>query len=371
MKASCTQENLIKAISAVDKIVASNANLPILGNILFYIDQRRLKVSATNLEIGINFWIGAKIEKIGAITIPARILINFVSQLPKKRVDIEVFKNTLNIKCENHKASINGLPAKDFPIIPKIEEKEQITIRSDVLKQALSQVVSSVALDETRPEIAGVLISLSNDKIKFVGTDSYRLAEKTIKFKSEQELSFILPSRTVHEVIRILDQTEKQVKITLGENQIMFQSGWMNLVSRLTQGQYPDYEQIIPNKFKSEIIVSRSDFESVIKTTSLFAGQTSDVKLRISKTGTKAQIEVSAESSDVGKNTSFVDCAIKGVGVSLVLNSKYLLDGLKNINSEKISLKLNNSGSPVMIGPYSSAKNAEIDYLYLIMPIKA
>lgn len=371
MKISCTQENLIKAVSLVDKIVSSNANLPILGNILFYVDKRRLKISATNLEIGINFWIGAKIEKQGAITIPSRILINFISQLPKKRVDLEVFKNALHIQCENNKASINGLPAKDFPIIPKIEEKEQIVIRSDIFKQALSQVVSSVAFDEARPEISGVLISLSKDKIKFAGTDSYRLAEKTIKFKSDQELKFILPSRTVYEIIRVLDQDKKEVKIALGENQIMFQLGWINMVSRLIQGQYPDYEQIIPNKFKSEVIISKKDFEAIIKTTSLFAGQASDIKIKASKVNKTARVEVSAESSEIGKNTSFVECKIKGSAISLVLSSKYLLDGLKNITSDKVSMRLNDSGSPVMLRPYFSAKSSEIDYLYLIMPIKA
>jgi len=378
MIVSCTQENLIKAISITDKIISPNTNLPILGNILLEVDNRRLKISSTNLEIGINAWIGARVEKPGSLTVPGRILINYISQLPKKRIDLMVNKNILLVECENFKASINGLSSKDFPIIPQIKEKPQIILKASLFQQALSQVISAVAPDESRPEIAGVLISLNNDFLKLVGTDSYRLAEKTLKLKTNfSDQKFILPSRIVYEIIRIMTQEKQEVKITLAENQVMFEYGWVNLISRLIQGHYPDYEQIIPAKFKSKIILNRKNFIDAVKVAGLFTSKANDIKLKIkkqassNKTGENALVEILSESSEVGKNVSCIQGKLKGKGNLLVLNSRYLLDGLKNISSEKISLEMNDSGSPIMLRPYSSTKiGTSPDYLYLIMPVK-
>lgn len=377
MKVSCTQENLLKAVSIVDKIISPNLTLPILGNILFVVDNRRLKISGTNLEIGINSWVGAKIEKPGSITVPSRILINYISQLPKKRIDLVVSKNLLTVECENFKASINGLGSKDFPIIPQIKEKPQIILKASLFQKALSQVVSAVAPDESRPEISGVLVSIDNDSLKLVGTDSYRLAEKRIKFKTDSLVQkFILPSRTVYELIRIMTEEKQELKIALAENQVMFEYSWVNLISRLIQGQYPDYEQIIPEKFKSKVILNRKNFIDAVKVAGLFASNANDIKLRIKKqTSNKikenALIEIMSESSDVGRNVSSIQGELKGNGSLLVLNSKYLLDGLKNIFSEKVSLEINDTNSPIMLRPYSAAKvRSKPDYLYLIMPVK-
>lgn len=376
MKLSCTQINLNKGLSIVEKVISKNSTLPILANILLETDKGRLKLSATDLEIGINFWLGAQITKTGSITVPARLLSGFVNSLPNKKIDISSLGNNLNLKCESFKAIIKGLSSKDFPLIPKIKEKPLTSIPIPLLYRAFSQSTPAVSLSQTRPEISGIFVGFSNNEIKIAATDSYRLAEKKLqtKQKFDKDISIIIPSRTVYELTRVFSEQEGDVDITIEENQILFQFNNINLISRLIEGQFPDYEQIIPKKFKTTVNVLTQDIISAVKTASLFASRTDEVKLRFTKPKQgQAFLEIKAESTEKGSNMSRVKANLEGSSNEIIFNYRYLLDGLQNILTDCVEMGLNDDKSPVVLKPFVEPNKRAKDknYLYLIMPIKS
>lgn len=370
MKLSCLQKNLIQGINTVEKAIARNSTLPILNNILIEVDKGRLKLSATNLEIAIISWVGAKISKPGQLTIPARILSNFVNSLPSKKVDLENKANSLEIKCENFKVNIKGLTAKDFPLIPRIKKDPVIKISSPNLKRGLGQVISSAAISDSRPELSGVLFKTQGQELKLVATDSYRLAEKKIflREKPKQDISLIIPLRTAYEINRILGDQEGEMGLSLGENQALFDINKSQIISRLIDGKFPDYEKIIPEKFKGSVIINLAEFINGAKIASLFSGQVDDVELGFAKT----KLELKSQSAEVGSNVSKINSKLKGAGVKkIILNHKYLLDGLQNILTDEIKMSFNDIHTPILLEPFSEARRPkDKGYLYLIMPIK-
>jgi len=375
MKLFCTQKNLNKNLNIVEKAISRNTTLPILNNILFETDKGRLKLSATDLEIGINCWTGARIEKTGKVTVPARLLSNFISSLPNKKIDISLRGSVLNLKCENFKVSIKTLPAKDFPLIPKIQEKALACLAVPALQRALGQVVSAVAVSQTRPEISGALMCFNNQEVKIAGTDSYRLAEKKIRLKTSasKPISIIVPARTIHEIVRVLSDQEGDIKIALSENQALFQLGSINIVSRLIEGQYPDYKQIIPQNFKSRALVLTKDILNAVKVASLFSGKIDEIKLQFKKPQRgQSVLELRSESGEIGSNVSQVKAKISGRGGTIAFNHRYLLDGLQNIFTDYVELLINNDKTPAMLKPFTEPgkRPKDKDYLYLIMPIK-
>ncbi|MFH1392178.1 MAG: DNA polymerase III subunit beta [bacterium] len=375
MKLSCMQTNFNKALNITEKAISKTSTLPILANILLETDKGRLKLSATDLEIGIIYWLGAQIQTHGSITIPARLLSSFVNSLPNKKIDILGRGNNLNLKCESFKASIKGLSSKDFPLIPKIKEKPLVSLPIPVLYRAFSQVTPATAVSQTRPEISGVFICFSNQEIKIAATDSYRLAEKRIQNTNKklgQPISIIVPSRTIYELIRVFGEQEGEVEIVLGENQVLFKLDNINLVSRLIEGQYPDYEQIIPKKSKTQAIASTSELLSAVKSASLFAGRTDEIKLSFKNTGRNAVLEIKAESDDKGSNVSQVKIKLNGSQNTIIFNYRYLLDGLQNILTDVVELGINDDKTPALLKPFTEPgkRPKDKDYLYLIMPIK-
>lgn len=370
MKLSCLQKNLFSGISIVEKAITKNSTLPILENILLTVEKGRLHFSATNLEIAITSWVGGKIVKTGALTVPAKILSNFVASLPNKKVDLESKGNILQVKCENYKVNIKGLPAKDFPLIPKIKKDPIIKLSPPSFKRALSQVAASAAISESRPELSGVFIKADGQEAKIAATDSYRLSEKKIflREKTRQEFSLILPGRTAYELIRILGEQEGEVSLCLGDNQILFELNNSQIISRLIDGQFPDYQRIIPEKFKGQAMVNTNNFINNIKIASLFSGQVDEVALSFS--GSK--LEINSESAEVGNNVSKLPIKLKGAGIKkITLNHKYLLGGLQNILTDEVRLAYNDAHTPVLLTPSSTAKRPkDKDFLYLIMPIK-
>lgn len=368
MKFSCLQENLKKGINIIEKITGSYqgaAMLPILNNILLDAQKGQIKLSSTNLEIGINMWISGKIEKPGSITIPVKLFSNFINNLPNKIIDIEGQNNVIKIKCGNFKANIKGLNSKDFPIIPQIKEDVFEEISNEELKNGLSQTINCVAISETRPEISGVLMNFTKPDIKIVATDSFRLAEKIIKpRKKTKEKSIILPLKTSQEIIRILGEAQqKNVKIIIGTSQILFDLDDIQLVSRLIEGQYPDYKQIIPQSFNTEIIINKQELQNSVKIASLFTGKINDVKITVLPK--KSCVEISALESELGENKSQINAEIKGEQVESLFNYRYFLDGLNNIQTEKVFLGFNGATNPVLL----RAPN-NFSYFYIIMPIK-
>ncbi len=397
MKLTCTQENLNKALSIVGKVINKNTTLPILNNVLLKTDKKGLKLSSTNLELGVTYWIGGKIEEEGEITIPTKLFANFISNLPNDNVEIRLREDVLSIKCNGYKTNIKGLSAKEYPIMPKIETEPIFKIRSSEFKYALSQVLPAVSNSESRMELTGILLDISQirkNKITLVATDSYRLAEKTVTLEkaniSEEALktlgevnSIIIPKNTVQELVRDLDEGEEILEVTLSERQILFNFGKANMISRLIEGKYPDYKQVIPESYKIKVSVSLKELLNAIRVASLFTNiSNNSIELKISS-ATKS-VEVSAETSEVGSNITKIPAEMsmepargeekkskddsEGLDENLkvVYNYKYLLDGLNSIGGEKAVLNINGASAPTILK--SPGKE---DFVYVIMPVRS
>jgi DNA polymerase-3 subunit beta len=370
MKIICLQENLKNGLTTAERIIGKNLTLPILNNLLLKTDKGKLKISSTNLEIGINYWASGKIEKEGEITIPAKVLSSIINQLPNKKIELEVKEGVIQLKCENYKAKIKGQSAKEFPIIPKIQPQAEIEINKGNLREGLSQVVGMAAISEARPEISGILFSFDKNKLKLAATDSFRLAEKSIFLKTDFVGAMIVPQRTALELIRILsDQTEGKenddvVKVGIGVNQVLFDLGYIQLVSRLIDGQYPDYQQIIPTSFQTKVIADRDELAKTIKIASLFSSKINDVHIKAFPQ--KGIMEIFSQNADIGENMAQIKAEGEGKETAVSFNWRYFLDGLNNISSNKVLCGLNNETAAAIIKPAD-----EEDYVYVVMPIRA
>jgi len=380
MKLSCTQENLNQVINVVSHIAVKNANLPILSNILIKAENKNLTISATNLEIGITANTRSKIDQDGEFSVDAKLFSSYIALLPKDRIDLELIGDELKIQCQKQKTKIKGQSAADFPLIPKIDRENPYIVPAKDFKEAIYSVSFAAANSDIRPEISGILMSLIKTNLILVATDSYRLAENSInlientKAKNNsdyQDEKVIIPVKTLQEISRILGLLKEDenldlaesVEIYLGESQIMFVYNGVELVSRLIEGQYPDYKQIIPEKFNTNIKINTLELNKAAKVASLFAKSgVFDIKLDFN---IENEMAITSSSSQTGENTSLVEAERKGEGGEIVLNYKYLLDGLQNIGSESINFEINDNNSPCIIRPDNNKS-----YLYLIMPIR-
>lgn len=365
MKISCTQENLARGLGIVGHMVSIRTTLPVLNNILLKVEKGRLHLSATDLEIGINTWIGTKVDKEGAITCPARLLQEFITTNTDKTINLELKNNTLHLESEHFKANIKGIDASEFPLIPQVKDSQKAEIKAADFRDGILKTVFACALDETRPVLAGVYLKTNQGKLNLVATDSYRLAEKSINLltNSNKPINIIVPGRAMGEVGRLLDESIEKVEIMVGENQVQFKLGPTIIVSRLVEGSFPDYEQIIPTNIKTNITVNNSQFANAIKMASFFARDSANnIKLQLKKPKT---FNIIAVSPQVGDNVSELTVAVAGDDLEIAFNAKFILDVLQVINSEEITLELAGALSPGILRP----KNDK-NYLYIIMPLK-
>jgi DNA polymerase-3 subunit beta len=375
MKITCTQENLNNGFLVTGHLVNKNVNLPILNNVLLEIKNGNLRLSTTNLEIGISCIVRGKVESDGVFTVEAKLLTDYINLLPKENVDIELVKDDyLNVKCKNNNTRVKGIPADDFPVIPHIEKVDPYRINVKDFKKAISQVIFSVSTNETRPEISGVFLSFADgeaNNLTMVSTDSYRLAEKKMKIDGNtNKKSVIVPVKTLQEVVRILgvikDQTEapETLDIYLSENQILFVIDGIEVISRLIEGQYPDYKQIIPKNPATEVIVNTQELTKVIKTTALFS-KTGIFDINLEFIPENKSLVISSNNIQVGESVSEIDVQFNGEKNRTTLNYRFLLDVLSNLESSDINLSIVDSNIPCLIKP-----NKDDSYLYIIMPIK-
>lgn len=364
MKIICTKENLKKGLFVVSRVVGVGNPLQVLNNVLLRTDNGRVKLSSTNLEIGINTWVGGKIEEDGAITVPAKLINEYVNNLPTEKIVLETKDTNLSIESENYHTNIKGLSFEDFPLIPQVAEEVFAKIDNKELRDVLSETVWASATNETQPEISGIFMVFEGGLLRVAATDRYRLAERTAVLKEEVQgkKEVIVPARTVSELYKILGTGEGLVEIFFSETQVLFKFDETELISRLIDGQYPDYKQIIPKEFKTEAVVDREEFIHALKATSLFAPDSNNISLQVSEQG---DITVTASSIAAGENTTKVASKVTGGDSGAIFNFRYLLDCLQNLKEAKISLKLINDASPAMIVP--EGRN---NYLYIVMPIK-
>lgn len=363
MKIIILQESLKKYLNLTERIIGRNLTLPILNNLLLTTDKNRLKISATDLEIALNIWISAKIEKEGSLTIPAKLLNSFVNQLPNQKLVLENQGNSLSIKTEGHSSIINGVDAKDFPLIPKIKTTDFFELENLIFKNSLLQVLNSASVSEIRPEISSILFNFSATP-KLVSTDGFRLAEKTLEglFKKGMQ-SFILPLKAAQELTRIFDLSEeKKTKIFSEANQVLFDLGNIHLISRLIEGDYPNYEPIIPKSYQTRLILNKEELLNKIRITSVFSSKINDIKLKTNLNENKLEI---LAKSEFGENQSELKVQGEGDDLEISFNYKYFLDGLTNIIGEEVILEFQGSLNPSLL-----KSKTDHNYLYVVMPLR-
>lgn len=365
MKVSVTQENLAKALGAVGRMVSTRSSLPVLSNILVATDGGRLKLSVTNLEIGINYWIGAKVESEGAVTVPARLFVEFITSLPGGNIELSINETSLIVAAPHVKSTLNGISAEEFPLIPQIKAAPTLELAADEIKQALAQVVTAASSDEARPVLTGVYVYNEGTKLYLVSTDSYRLAERTLnlKKKPDKDIKVIIPAKTIQELVRLLDNQDI-LSLYVSDNQVMFEINGIQLTSRLIEGQFPDYRQIIPKTSETTVQIETAEIARITKLASLFARENAgSVRLDVKAEG---HIDVVANPSQVGENTSSADCEVDGDDGEISLNARYLSDALGVIGTAKLKLSLSGKLNPCVIEPLVEHGN----YVHIIMPLR-
>ncbi len=322
--------------------------------------------------MGIKYYILTKVEKQGKITVPSQLFFNFINLLPNKKINLELKKNNLNINCENYNTNINTISADEFPIIPTIKESESIIIDSKLLCESLAPLVDIVSISNSKPEISGIYFLFQKKQLTITATDSFRLGEKKIFLKDpnllKKDYSLILPQKTVKYLINIISENEGEVKINFSQNQIMFEifsqeisHPKIQLISKLIDGEYPNYQEIIPNKFTTEVILKKEEFLNQIKSASLFSKKTNEIKIKIKK-GT---IDLFSQNTETGEYQSSIKTKTKGKNEEVVFNYKFLIEGLSNIKSSEIIFGLNGDAGPSVLKPVGDQS-----YIYIVMPIK-
>jgi len=371
MKFSILQENLNKGLNTTNRFIVSRAQLPILNNILIKTDQGRVKLSATNLEIGINLWLGAKIQKEGEICVPAKILTEYITSLPPQKINLENKKNLLEVNSDSYNANFITLPSVEFPIIPTLKNKPEISLSLKDLSKSISQVAFASTQDEGRPALTGVLIKTTKDGLILVATDGYRLSLKEIKgIKGLEKLSkhkeILIPSRALIEVGKIIGENKEDndlgMSISKENNQVIFSTPNVEVISRLIEGKFPDFERIIPNKNTTKITVDTESFFQAVKSASIFARESSNI---IQFEINNSQMEIISNSPQVGENKIKLEVKTEGKGGKIAFNSRYLLDLLNNLNSELLTFEMSSSLNPGVFKPADDKS-----YLHIIMPIR-
>lgn len=364
------QENLKKGLAIVGHTTSKNINLPILNNVLIKAYSGEIEFISTNLEIGVNCKIRGKVEKEGEFTVNSKIFTEYINLLKSnEQVSIKLEANDLIIKSGDYKTKIKGEDSKEFPLIPSIESDNIFSFPINVFKKALNSVIFSVSNSENRLELTGVLLAFSNNKLELAATDSYRLAEKVIKIeKNETDFKIIIPSKTIQEILRILNnipdgEGDGKINISFSDNQVLFSFNSTELISRLINGNYPDYKQIIPSSEKTTATINKSDLLRAVKAASLFSKNgINDILLQFKKN----QLTVSSFSSASGESEIKIKAEIKGEeNNEITINYRYLIDGLNNLESEEIEMLIINDNSPCLI----RSKGSD-DYLYIVMPIR-
>lgn len=361
------KDKLRDALLAVSRASGENPTLPILKNVLLRAEPDGVTLTGTNLEIAITAKTQGKVLSPGSVCIPSATLLGVVNNLPSERLSVESKGTTLTIKTDNYSAKIQGSPAEDFPIIPRISgKKDGLEISTGLLKDALEQVMVASQFSELRPELNSIAVAFSLDALTLVATDSFRLAERTIlaqefTFAESKDFTLLLPLKSAQELARILPDGET-LKIYHDENQVLFSTDGIELISRLVNGAFPDYKKVVPAKFQSEAVVPREEFLNALTLASVLSTKTNEVKVGTS--GEERALKIFSADEAVGENTYLLPAKIKGGAGEVGFNWRYLRDGLRAIQSEEIFFGLNEENKPAMLR--STKDNS---YFYIVMPI--
>jgi len=363
MKLQVTQENLNRALGSVARVANSRTTLPILANVLIKTTNSRLSLSATNLDIAITHYIGAKVSQEGSITVPARLMQDFVSSLPTGVINLDLEETKLRVTTDQYKSVVNGIMADDFPVMPAISGGTKWSVDAAHFKKGLQQVVFAASSDESRPVLTAVLLHTAAGKLYMAATDSYRLAEKELG-SNKSDVNLLVPATAMHDLLRILGDFEGTVQVTHNDQQVLFQVGDVELTARLVEGKYPDYKKLIPSSFETEVTLKRADFVNVTKVSSLFARESAgSVTIEVDEAG--GTLSIRSVASQLGENTATANGKVRGSG-SITLNSRYLLDALGVLSGESVNFGFNGKLEPTLLHDPEAR-----DYGHIIMPLKS
>ncbi|HEY3164302.1 MAG TPA: DNA polymerase III subunit beta [Candidatus Limnocylindrales bacterium] len=368
MKLSVMQENLARGLSVVSRAV-SNRSLPVLTNVLLKTEDGGLKLTATNLEIGITYWVPGKIEVDGATSVPARLLTDLVNSLPGgEPIQLELAEGeTLHIRAGRFESNIKGIPAEDFPTVQTAGERPITRVAQKILRQALDETAFAAASDEARPILTGVLARFEGDQLTLAAADNYRIAVKTITVLDPvEETSVVIPARALNELSRILADTDDPVSIVLAHsrNQLLFHLEGVDLVTRLIDGQYPNYQSVLPASHATRAVLDREELLRAVRPAALIAHESANiVKLGVGLDGDGA-ITVSAN-AEVGDHIGRVEAAIEGDGTTIAFNARFLADVLEKVDADQFALELNGPLSPGVFKPVGDDR-----YVHVVMPLR-
>ena len=373
MWVACLQENLSRGLATVGRAVASRATLPVTQNVLLQSDKSRLKITATNLEIAISTWVGAQVEHEGAITVPARMITDFVNSLPNERVDIELSDEPKGIRlsCANFQARMNGTDADEFPPIPTVSDGDTAKIPAEALRGALERVVFAAATEESRPVLTGVKVEIQGDDIALAAADGFRLAVDRGKLSEpiESEVDVIVPARTMNELQRLVGDQDGDVVMTVtkAKSQALFRLENVEIVSQLVQGTFPDYDKLIPASFGTKATVGLAEFRQAARAASIFARDGSGIIRLVVTPGEEdgpGKMTVSSHAEEMGENEGTVEVKVEGDESKVAFNSKFLLDVLGVLGGEDVTLETTTPSSP---GVLRAA--AHEGYIHVVMPM--
>jgi DNA polymerase-3 subunit beta len=374
MKLSCLQEHLARGLSIVNRAVASrSATLPVLTHVLLATDNGRLRICATNLELGMNCWIGAKVENEGAITVPARTFGDLVALLADDIVHLElnIRTQTLRVQCGRTDANIKGIDAQEFPIVPTFQSNGAAYVEAGVLKKLIAQVTFAAATDESRPTLTGALIKLEGETITMAATDGFRLSVRSDRLQSpvDEPRAFVVPAKALNEVARVLSDQEEPVAIVLtpSHGQVLFHLKDVDVVAQLIDHKFPDYEPIIPKRHDTRTVVNTAELLKACRQASIFARDAQDtVRLHITPSDElePGKLTVTAQAGETGDNRSELEAAISGEGLEIGFNVRFLIDALSAIDTAQVIIETTQPRSPAVLRAAGDDK-----FFHLIMPM--
>jgi DNA polymerase-3 subunit beta len=368
VKLSVMQENLARGLSVVSRAVSSRSTLPVLANVLLRTEDAGLKLTATNLEIGITSWVPGRIDTDGALTVPARLITDVVSGLPAgERVDLEVDGTTLELRAGRYQTHLRGIDAEEFPVIPAAGDRPTTRVSQRLMRQALSEVAFAAATDEARPILTGVLTKFTGDRLTLAAADNYRIAVKTVPVLDPvEETTLVVPARSYQELMRVLGDTDDPVEIMLApsKSQVLFHVEGVELVSRLIDGQFPNYQQVLPSSHASRAVVDREEMLKAVRLSALIASSAANVvRLKVGENGSGG-ITIAAN-ADVGDAEGEIEAALEGDPVTIAFNARYLTEALANVDADQLALEFSGPLSPGVLKPTDDA-----DYVHVIMPVR-
>jgi DNA polymerase-3 subunit beta len=373
MKVTCLQENLAKGLGIVTRAVSPRNVLPVLGNVLLATEDGRLKLAATNLEIGITYWLGAKVEEEGSITVPARTITDFVNTLPneKIRMVLDSRRQSLNLHCEAFTSDIKGVDAQEFPLLPGANLGDGIALNVADLREMITQTTIAAATDDTRPVLTGVLVRLEGDRLTLAAADGFRLSMREAKLSASvrDAVSVIIPARALSELARLVGDQDETVWMVLpsGRGQAVFRLKEAELSSSLIDGTFPDFQPIIPRSYNTHAVLSTAQFLKACKAADIFARQAShSARLTITPgAGSEpGKLQVNATAAETGQGETVIDASVEGAAIEIAFNVKYLVDVLTVVNTPNVSLETTGPASPGVIRPVGRE-----DFTHVIMPM--